>query len=82
MGDYLGFVNAQLHNVSSDFVDALCAAAMRAKNAELITVILGSDIQQSDLDDATDALQTMFPNAELLLIDGHQEVWSLLVGIE
>ncbi len=81
-GDYLAFVNAELVNASQDLVDAVCSVAMHCKSAELITVIAGRELDGSDADDVVEALQTMFPDAELLLMPGHQELWPLLIGIE
>jgi DAK2 domain fusion protein YloV len=80
--DFLGFVNAELTTVSRDFVDALCEAAVNAPRADLITLISGSHISQADFEDADEAMRTMFPDAEIVHIAGHQEVWPLLVGIE
>ena len=80
--DYLGFVNAELMTVSSDLVDALCEAAVQAPHAELITMISGSKLASADFEDAEEALRTMFPAAEIVHVAGHQEVWSLLVGME
>jgi dihydroxyacetone kinase-like predicted kinase len=81
-GDFLGFLNADLKSVSKDIVDAVCSVALAAHTGELITMIIGCDIPQSDVDDVTDALMTMFPHAEIIAHAGRQEVWQLMVGIE
>ncbi|MEY4348465.1 MAG: hypothetical protein RIS43_884, partial [Actinomycetota bacterium] len=81
-GDFLAFVNAQLTSASHDIVDAVCSVAMQCTNAELVTVIAGRELSESDAEDVLEALQTMFPSAEIVLTPGHQEMWPLLIGIE
>lgn len=81
-GDVLGFVDGELVSSSPDLVDALCAAATRVQTAELVTVLVGSAISVADRDDALEALREMFTDADFEIIEGHQDVWLLLVGCE
>jgi len=81
-GDFLAFVDDQMRVISRDPVEAVCAAALNIRSAEIITVITGADLLPSDSDDLVAALQEMFSAAEVTAIDGQQDVWLAIVGFE
>lgn len=81
-GDYLCFVDGQLQSASKDLVDAICAQLAHVGPSELITIVTGRELAESDAVDIVDAVQTICPDAEVSVMAGRQELWLVHIGVE
>lgn len=81
-GDLLTFVDGQLIAHSTHFADAVIAATAKVSQAELVTVIFGVGINAEAQAGVLQVLAHTYATAEITTIDGHQDVWQILVGIE
>lgn len=81
-GDLLSFVEGEIVAITPHLVDAVLAASVSVSSAELVTIVVGAGVTAQMRAQVIDAVVTRFPSAEVTAIDGHQDVWLLLVGIE
>ena len=81
-GDFLGFIQGEIRAAATSLVGAVEAVVDSVTVAQLITVLVGSHVRDAERLAAVELLEQRFEGAEFEIIDGHQEVWRLIVGFE
>ena len=81
-GDLLTFVDGQLLARSAQMDAAVISATSVVSHAELITAVVGEGVPAETRASVLRILAHAYPAADITAIDGHQDVWQILVGIE
>ncbi len=81
-GDFLGFINGDIRASASSLEGAVEAVVGAVTDAQLITVIVGSHVSESERRSVLELLEQSFESAEFYIVEGHQDVWRLMVGFE
>ncbi len=83
-GEYLALQDGKMIcNTSS--AETLCdelSKALKAVNAETVSIFYGEEVQEADALAFTDALQGQLPNAEVSAVSGGQPVYYYLISAE
>lgn len=83
-GEYIGFVKDDILCSSSDRVDALSklCSSLDAASSDVIIVIAGADVSETDAARAESVLSEAFPLAEIAMVPGGQPVFDFIVIIQ
>ncbi|MFP5310732.1 MAG: DAK2 domain-containing protein [Actinomycetes bacterium] len=81
-GQWLGVLDGDVVAVADDPCDALEAVAGRCADAELVTLVVGADVDADEQARARDCLTAALPDAEVDLVDGGQRPARYLLGFE
>jgi DAK2 domain fusion protein YloV len=81
-GEHLALLNGKLVAHDDDEVDALAAAVTTLTETGLFTLYVGAGVDGKRRDAAADRLRTMFPDAEVEVVDGGQPHYPFIVAAE
>lgn len=83
-GDYLSIFEKEIVATSSDRMQALekLLQQMVDDESELVTIIYGEDVQESEVDALERMLESGFSELEFEIHEGNQPVYSFIVAIE
>ena len=84
-GEYLGFLGKQLFANVPDKIACLqttLQAVEGVDDKEIVTLFYGEGVTDEEREAASELLQSICPNAELIEYDGGQEVYAFLVALE
>lgn len=81
-GEYLVSVAGEIRAARPSLVQALGTALDEIPDPQLVTVIVGHGVTAEERSAALELLEQRFENAEFDIVDGHQDVWRLIVGFE
>lgn len=84
VGDVLGLVDGDIVAVGSDVASVARGIldGMLAVGGELVTLVLGADADADLRDDLPEWLASQHPLTEVVVHDGGQPLWPLIVGVE
>lgn len=84
VGDALGIVQGDIVIVGDDLSDVARRVAHRllSSGGELLTLVLGAEAGSVDTDDLVTDVEARWPGTEVTVIDGGQEHYPLLMGVE
>lgn len=84
VGDVLGLVDGDIVAVGSDVSSVARGIldGMLAVGGELVTVVLGADAGPELREDLPDWLAAQHPLTEVVIHDGGQPLWPLIIGVE
>lgn len=57
-------------------------SSLANRSTEFITIIYGTDISDNDAQSVLDAVQKKYPNADVSLVNGGQEIYHFIISIE
>ena len=83
-GDVLGLVNGDIVRIGSDELEVArqVVSDMVRNDSELITLLSGTDLPESDLERLAEELEDEYPGVEVLTEDGGQPLWPVIIGVE
>jgi dihydroxyacetone kinase-like predicted kinase len=81
-GEHLALLNGKLVAHDDDEVDALAAAVTTLTETGLFTLYVGAGVDGKRRDAAANRLRTMFPDAEVEVVDGGQPHYPFIVAAE
>ena len=83
-GDVLGLVDGDIAAIGVDAADVARSllAGMLAVGGELVTIVLGQDAGSELSVDLPRWLEAEFPLVEVVVHDGGQPLWPIIVGVE
>lgn len=83
-GDVLGLVEGDVAVIGSDVatVAAEVLERMLSAGGELVTLVRGAGAEPLLLERLSDTLQRAHPGVEVVVYDGGQPLYPLLVGVE
>jgi DAK2 domain fusion protein YloV len=84
VGDVLGLVDGDIAEIGSETGAVSLAVVDRllASGGELVTLVRGEDLDESDAQRMCDAIQRQHPGVDVVAIDGGQPLWPLIAGVE
>lgn len=83
-GDYLSIYNHNIVASSKTKVDAVMAfmnAVEGIEDMEVVTLIVGKDVLEEEKEEVVSRINKTYPNMEVGLIDGKQEVYSFIISL-
>jgi DAK2 domain fusion protein YloV len=83
-GDTLGLIDGDVCVIGSDLTDVAVRILMRmlSGGGELVTLITGADLPAGLLDTVEEHLHEHRPDVEVMVYDGGQDRYPLLIGVE
>jgi uncharacterized protein len=83
-GDVLGLIDGDIAVLGNDFVSVSqeLLNKMLAPGAELVTIVLGQECQETDCDRITEWIRSHNPLLDLEVIRGEQPLWPFIFGVE
>jgi dihydroxyacetone kinase-like predicted kinase len=84
VGDVLGLAEGDIVEIGSDVAQVAGAVADRlvGGGGELVTLVRGQDLDAQIADALVETLQRHHPGVDVVLIDGGQPLWPVIVGVE
>ncbi|MFZ8926074.1 MAG: dihydroxyacetone kinase, partial [Candidatus Nanopelagicales bacterium] len=83
-GDVLGLADGDIVEIGTDILEVSAALADRllSSGGELVSVVRGCDLTQAEVDDLDDRVQRGHPGVDVVVIDGGQPLWPVIIGVE
>lgn len=83
-GDALGLVDGDIIEIADDLADAAISVLRRmlATGGELVTMVTGCDAEPGLIDAVTNMVSTEYSAVEVVVVDGGQPLWPLILGVE
>jgi uncharacterized protein len=83
-GDWIGTAGGEVVSVSPSLTTCaeFVGRTLDRERAELVTLIVGDDASQRELETVQDALRKVFGSADLEVLDGGQPHHPFLIGVE
>ncbi|MEY3734609.1 MAG: hypothetical protein RL347_1968 [Actinomycetota bacterium] len=83
-GDVLGLAEGDIVEVGSDVFATATALIDRllASGGELVTIVRGTECDREDAEALADGAQRRHPGIDVVLIDGGQPLWPVIIGVE
>jgi uncharacterized protein len=83
-GDVLGLIDGDIAVLGNNFVSVSqeLLNKMLAPGAELVTIVLGQECQETDCDRITEWIRSHNPLLDIDVIRGDQPLWPFIFGVE
>ncbi|MCF0142430.1 MAG: DAK2 domain-containing protein, partial [Parasporobacterium sp.] len=83
-GDYMGIGEGHLLAASDNITEAVLRTvkAMGDEDSELITVYYGAEIESDAAEEIGESIEALFPDADVVVIEGGQPVYYYIISIE
>ncbi len=83
-GDYLGLIDGEISAIESDLLlsSQNILRRMLATGAELLTIVTGVEVTDSEVESLLAWVKTGYPLIELELVSGEQPLWPFIFGVE
>jgi DAK2 domain fusion protein YloV len=82
-GDVIGITDGTIDVVGQNVLDvAIDLIDKIAEDADVITLLAGQDLSQSDLDDLVERIETAYPDVEIDAHRGEQPLYPLIMSAE
>jgi DAK2 domain fusion protein YloV len=83
-GDFLGLIDGEIGAID---IDVLASSQnilrrMLAPGAELLTIVTGAEVQESEVETLLDWVKAGYPLVERELVFGEQPLWPFIFGVE
>jgi dihydroxyacetone kinase-like predicted kinase len=84
VGDYIAISNGEIVAVEKDAEAAACAMldGVDMDEYEIITLFVGKNVSEEKRAELTEALEDKYPECEVVVYEGGQDVYDYLVAIE
>jgi dihydroxyacetone kinase-like predicted kinase len=84
VGDVLGLAEGDIVDIGADIsaVAFVVADRLLGGGGELLTIVRGAELGAQEADELAEALQRRHPGVDVVLIDGGQPLWPVIVGVE
>lgn len=84
VGDVLGLAEGDIVEIGSDVGTVAGAVADRllGGGGELVTLVAGDEWDSSESESLAESLQRKHPGVDVVVIDGGQPLWPVIVGVE
>lgn len=83
-GDYLGLIDGEISVIESDLltVSKNLLRRMLAPGAELLTLVTGNELSESEIESFLAWVKSSYPLIDLELVSGEQPLWPFIFGVE
>ncbi|MFV0499397.1 MAG: DAK2 domain-containing protein [Bacilli bacterium] len=83
-GEFIGIFNKKIINSMSSKTETLfnLISAMVNDETSLITIIYGKDVSENDIENIRSRIENNYKYYDLEIINGNQDVYSFLIGVE
>jgi DAK2 domain fusion protein YloV len=83
-GDYLGLIDGEISVIENSLiaVSKEIVRRMLAPGAELLTIITGSELTDSEIELFLTWVKSSYPLIDLELVSGEQPLWPFIFGVE
>jgi len=83
-GDYLGLIDGEISVIESSLITVSkdIVRRMLAPGAELLTIVTGSELTDSEIDSFLTWVKASYPLIDLELVSGEQPLWPFIFGVE
>ncbi len=83
-GDYLGLIDGEISVIESDLltVSKNLLRRMLAPGAELLTIVTGKELSESEIESFLAWVKASYPLIDLELVSGEQPLWPFIFGVE
>ena len=84
-GDYLGMFGEKIVSVTQDKISALLEmldSIEDINDRELLTLFVGKDVTAEEADEVEEVLSKLYPDLDITVYNGGQDVYSFLAGVE
>jgi dihydroxyacetone kinase-like predicted kinase len=83
-GDYLGLIDGEISAIESDLltVSKNLLRRMLAPGAELLTIVTGNELSESEIEPFLAWVKSSYPLIDLELVSGEQPLWPFIFGVE
>ena len=83
IGDVLGLAEGDIVAIGEDTCGvALDVAERIVGGGELLTIVRGADLEPAEADALAEGIQRRHPGVDVVLIDGGQPLWPVILGVE
>ena len=82
--DFIGIYEKEIVSGTTDKFDCLVEliGKMVDEESALLTIFLGEDVKREDFFETKKLIQTTYPDLNIDVKEGHQNIYSFLIGIE
>jgi DAK2 domain fusion protein YloV len=83
-GDYLGLIDGEISVIESELltVSKNLLRRMLAPGAELLTIVTGNELSESEIESFLAWVKSSYPLIDLELVSGEQPLWPFIFGVE
>lgn len=83
-GDYIGIQDGEIRAASEDVTEVVQSLILQMvqEEDELLSVIYGEDVQEEQIEELADWLQTRFPDMETEYHEGKQPIYDFIFSVE
>ena len=83
-GDYLGLIDGEISVIESSLltVSKKIVRRMLTPGAELLTIVTGSELTESEIELFLTWVKASYPLIDLELVSGEQPLWPFIFGVE
>lgn len=83
-GDILGMVDGSIMHVGDDVAEVAASVLkqMMASGGELVTIVTGEDANSGQVDEVARSLTANGSDVEVVVYEGGQPFWPLIIGVE
>ncbi len=83
-GDYLGLIDGEISVIESNLltVSEQIVRRMLTPGAELLTIVTGSELTDSEIELFLTWVKASYPLIELEIVSGEQPLWPFIFGVE
>ncbi len=82
--EFIGIVNGEITTCNKDRVDTVkdLFKELLDSDSEIITVMYGNDVEEKELEEIMLQLETHYPDVEVEVIEGNQNIYSYIIAVE
>jgi DAK2 domain fusion protein YloV len=82
--EFIGIANGEIVTSNSERLDTVCnlCKELIGPDSEIITVMYGKTVEEKELETLMLNLDTHYPDVEVEVIEGNQEIYSYIIAVE
>ena len=83
-GDYIAITNGEINVVADDVRSAVLGVFENVDmdDYEIITLFVGKNVSEDDRAELTEEIEELYPDCEVIVYEGGQDVYDYLIAIE
>ena len=83
-GDYIAITNGEINVVTTDLRSAVLGVFedVDMDDYEIITLFVGKNVEEDDRAELTEEIEELYPDCEVIVYEGGQDVYDYLIAIE
>jgi dihydroxyacetone kinase-like predicted kinase len=81
---WMGIANGEIISSTEDRLEAVCKLMeeLVEEDSEIVTVIYGNDVEPKELEQLMLSIDTHYPDVEIEVIEGNQNIYSFILAVE